>query len=61
MSEQQLSSRHTVTMVVGVAEGFGAALVGLHYLMKHSYLRMWFESGQLRFGVGDSAGSAGML
>jgi hypothetical protein len=48
-------------MDVGVAEGFGAALVGLHYLMKHSYLRAWFESGRLRFSVGDSAGSAGML
>jgi MFS family permease len=49
-------------MGLGAAGGFGAALVGLHYLMKHSHLRVWIESGRLRFSVGgDSAGSAGML
>ena len=50
-------------MGLGAAGGFGAALVGLHYLMKHSHLRVWFESRRLRFGVGggDSAGSAEIL
>jgi len=50
-------------MGLDAAGGFGAALVGLHYLMKRSHLLVWFESGGLRFSVGggDSADSAGML
>ena len=38
---------------VGAASGFGAAIVGIHYLAKHRHLRMHFAAGRLRFSSSD--------
>jgi MFS family permease len=38
---------------VGAAAGFGAAIVGLHYLAKYNHLRLRFDAGHLRFGLDD--------
>jgi MFS family permease len=34
---------------VGAASGFGAAIVGVHYLVKYSHLRVRIEAGRVRF------------
>lgn len=39
---------------VGAASGFAAAAVGLRFLMRHRGLRIGFEAGRLRFGVGGT-------
>lgn len=38
---------------VGAAAGFIAAAVGLHYLVRHRGLRLWFEGGRLRMGLAN--------
>ena len=38
-------------MGVGAASGFAAAIVAVHYLMKHRGLRLAREAGRLRFSV----------
>jgi MFS family permease len=38
---------------VGAASGFGAALVGLVYLMKYHQLRVYLEGGRLRYSIDD--------
>ncbi|HTB75496.1 MAG TPA: MFS transporter [Polyangiaceae bacterium] len=38
---------------VGAAGGFGAALVGIHYLAKHRHLRVGWGEGRLRFRFDD--------
>jgi MFS family permease len=38
---------------VGAASGFGAAIVGIHYLMKYRHLRAHFAAGRLSFSLGD--------
>jgi len=40
-------------LVVGGASGFGAALVGAHYLAKHRHLRVSLASGRLRWSMDD--------
>lgn len=39
-------------LVVGVAAGLSAALVGLHYLVRHRGLRVRVDAGRLRWSVG---------
>jgi MFS family permease len=38
---------------VGAAAGFAAALVGIHYLVKHRHLRLRIDAGRLRFCIDD--------
>jgi len=40
-----------IALGVGAAGGFGAALVGLHYLWKYRGLRAWVEAGRVRFSL----------
>ncbi len=40
-------------MGVGAASGFAAALVGLHYLIRHRQLHLHLDAGRLRFRFGD--------
>jgi len=39
------------SLAVGAASGFGAALVGIHYLAKHRNLRVRIEAGRLRVNL----------
>jgi len=39
-------------LIVGAAGGFGAALVGLHYLVKYRHLRLRVDAGRPRFTLG---------
>jgi MFS family permease len=36
---------------VGAASGFGAAVVGVRYLVRYRRLRVWVEDGRMRFSV----------
>jgi MFS family permease len=38
---------------VGAASGFGAAIVGVRYLVRFGHLRVRLESGRLRFSIDD--------
>ena len=38
---------------VGAAAGFGAAMVGIYYLVKYRHLRVGFDAGRLRFSLDD--------
>lgn len=40
---------------IGAASGFAAALVGLHYLMKHRQLRVRLAAGRLRVSIDGAA------
>ncbi|MDE1152518.1 MAG: MFS transporter [Micavibrio sp.] len=40
------------SLCVGAAAGFGAALVGVHYLVRHRNLRLRMDAGRLRFSLG---------
>jgi MFS family permease len=40
---------------VGAASGFGAAIVGIHYLAKHRHLRIRVDAGRLRLRFDDHA------
>jgi MFS family permease len=40
-------------LCVGAASGFGAALVGVHYLARYRHLRVRVDAGRLRFSFGD--------
>lgn len=45
-------------LALGAASGFAAALVGLHYMVKHRRLRVTFGSAGLQFGL-DRGGHMG--
>jgi MFS family permease len=38
---------------VGAASGFGAAIVGIHYLIRHNHLRVRIDGGRIRFRFDD--------
>jgi MFS family permease len=40
-------------LAVGAAAGFGAALVGIHYLAKHRHLRLRIAAGRPRLSIDD--------
>jgi MFS family permease len=40
-------------LLVGAAAGFGAVIVGLHYLTKHRNLRLRIDGGRLHFRLDD--------
>ena len=41
-------------MGVGAAAGFGAALIGLRYLVVHRHLRVYIEAGRLQMSIDDA-------
>ena len=38
-------------LCIGAASGFAAALVGIHYLIKHRQLRVYFNAGRIRASI----------